>query len=369
MMSAIPFLDLKAQYISIKPGIDQAIQQVINDCSFVGGKHLKEFESKFSDFCGAKCCIGVANGTDALFIALKTLGIGMGDEVIAPANSFIATSEAVTMTGAHVVFADNDPNTYNIDVNLIESRISSRTKAIIPVHLYGQPANLESIRAICTKYNLKLVQDCAQAHGATFDGKPLAAFGDILCFSFYPGKNLGAYGDAGALVTNDEALAKKAFMFANHGRISKYDHEFEGMNSRMDGLQAAVLSVKLSRIQEWNRRRLEHALLYNELLKEVDEIITPEIRPNVVHVFHLYVIRTRKRNELKKFLWEQGIETGIHYPTALPFLKAYELLGHKPEDFPVAHQYQNEILSLPLYPEMTDEMIQHVVASIQSFFV
>jgi dTDP-4-amino-4,6-dideoxygalactose transaminase len=213
------------------------------------------------------------------------------------------------------------------------------------------------------------VQDCAQGHGATIDGKSLAAFGDILCFSFYPAKNLGAFGDAGAIVTNNPDLAEKARMFANHGRISKYDHEFEGVNSRMDGLQAAVLSVKLSHIQEWNRRRLEHALLYSELLKEVDGIITPWIRPSVIHSFHLYVIRTKRRNELKKFLWEQGIETGIHYPTALPFLKAYELLGHKPEDFPVAHQYQNEILSLPIYPEMTDEMIQYVVSSIKSFFV
>lgn len=364
----VPFVDLKAQYQSISNEINAAIQNVISDSAFIRGKYVNEFEKNFAKFCEAKHCLGVGNGTDALFIALKVLGIGAGDEVIIPANTFIATAEAVTMAGARVVFVDCNPATYNIDAGQIESKITPRTRAVIPVHLYGQPADMMEIYKTAQGHGLKIVQDCAQAHGATLDGKPLAEFGDILCFSFYPGKNLGAYGDAGAIVTNDEALAKKALMFANHGRISKYNHEFEGVNSRMDGIQGAILNVKLKHLPEWTEKRRQNAALYDQLLENLKGVIAPQTHPRTKHVYHLYVIRVKERGKLQKHLEEEGISTGVHYPIALPFMKAYEYLGHKTEDFPVAHQYQNEILSLPMYPEITDEMIEYAVASIKGFF-
>ena len=362
-----PFVDLKEQYQAIKVEIDEAIQSVIDETAFISGKYVQGFEKNFAAFCGAKHCIGVGNGTDALFIALRALGIGLEDEVIVPANSFVATSEAVTMTGARVVFVDCDPDTYNIDANLIELKITSKTKALIPVHLYGQPVNMPAICEIARKHNLKIVQDCAQAHGATFDGKSLADFGDVLCFSFYPGKNLGAYGDAGAVVTNYDEIAKRALMTANHGRIGKYDHEFEGVNSRMDGIQGAVLNVKLKYLEQWNENRRRNADIYNHFLKDIPNLSLPYTLPNVKHVYHLYVIRSKQRNALQHFLRENGVATGIHYPTSLPKLKAYQYLGHKPDDFPVATQYQNEILSLPMYPELNDNDIQYVVQKIKQF--
>ncbi len=362
-----PFVDLKAQFHQIYNDIDNHISDVIHNTAFIRGRYVQEFEKNFAKFCEAKHCLGVGNGTDAVFIALKALEIGSGDEVIVPANTFIATSEAVSMTGAKVVFADCDPDTYNIDVNLIESKITSRTKAIIPVHLYGQPANMPVICEIAKQYGLKIVQDCAQAHGATFDDKPFAYFGDVLCFSFYPGKNLGAYGDAGAVVTNDDNIAEKALMIANHGRIGKYNHEFEGVNSRMDGIQGAVLNVKLKYLEQWNENRRRNADLYSHFLKDIENISLPCILPNVKHVYHLYVIRSKQRDALQNFLKENGISSGIHYPIALPNLKAYQYLGHKLDDFPVASQYQQEILSLPMYPELSEDMIEYVVQKIRNF--
>jgi len=354
--------------MSIKSEISEAIENVIADAAFINGKYVQEFEKNFAAFCQAKHCVGVGNGTDALFIALKALDIGPGDEVIVPANTFVATSEAVTMTGAQVVFVDCDPKTYNTDVKQISDLISTRTKAIIPVHLYGQPAEMNSIRKIADRYNLKIVQDCAQAHGAIINERPLANFGDILCFSFYPGKNLGAYGDAGAVVTNDDEIAKRVRMFANHGRILKYDHEFEGINSRMDGIQGAILNVKLKYLPKWTEKRMKNAALYNELLQDIDDIIIPYVHENVKHVYHLYVIRTKRREELQKYLKENGIATGIHYPIALPNLKAYRYLGHRPTDFPVASRFQDEILSLPMYPELADTEIEFIVEKIKEFF-
>jgi len=364
----VPFVDLKAQYLSIKNEIDEAIKKVIMDTAFINGKYVKEFETNFAQFCQADYCVGVGNGTDSLFIVLRALGIGAGDEVIVPANTFVATSEAVTMSGAKVVFVDCDPETYNIDVNSIESRISSKTRAIIPVHLYGQPADMEAVQHIADKHGLKIVQDSAQAHGAEIDGKSLASFGDVLCFSFYPGKNLGAYGDAGAIVTNDEELATRARMVANHGRISKYDHEFEGVNSRMDGIQGAILNVKLKHLSEWTEKRRKNAEVYNNMLHGVGDIGTPCVADNVKHVYHLYVIRTKKRDKLQQYLKDEGIATGIHYPIALPNLKAYHYLKHKPEDFPVASKYQDEILSFPMFPELTDAQIELVVNKVKEFF-
>lgn len=362
----VPFVDLRKQYLSIKSEIDKAIKNVILDTAFIGGKYVEQFEEEFAKYCNAKYCIGVGNGTDALIIAMKALGIGKGDEVITAANSFIATSEAITAAGAKVVFVDCHPDYYTIDVEKIEEKINSKTKAIIPVHLYGQPTNMDHILEIAKKYNLYVIEDAAQAHGAKYKGKKVGSLSDIACFSFYPGKNLGAYGDAGAILTNNEELAKKCRMLSNHGRIEKYNHEFEGYNSRLDGLQAAILSVKLKYLDEWNEKRREVAYKYNKLLENTN-VVTPKELPQTECVYHLYVIRTKQRNELQKFLKERGISTGIHYPIGLPFLKAYKYLNLSPKDFPATYQYQNEVLSLPIFPELTNYQIKNVVSNLNKF--
>jgi dTDP-4-amino-4,6-dideoxygalactose transaminase len=360
----INFVDLKAQYSVIKKEIDDAILNVINASAFIGGQYRKSFEQHFADYIGAKHCIGVGNGTDALFIALKILGIGQGDEVITVANSFIATSEAITMSGARVVFADCDEKTYNISPAEIERCITDRTRAIVPVHLYGQPAEMDKIKEIAQKSTLYVVEDAAQAHGADYRGRKIGLFGDMACFSFFPGKNLGAYGDAGAIVTNNDDLSKKARKFANHGRIEKYNLDFEGVNSRLDGLQAAILDVKLKYLDTWTRRRREIAGIYSDALKDL--VITPHELPSVKHVYHLYVIRTKNRDKVKAALQEKGIATGIHYPIPLPFLKAYSYLGHKPADFPAAFTLKDEILSLPIHGDMTDEQVKYVITQLKN---
>jgi len=356
----IPLVDLKAQYLSIKSEIDKAIQDVINECAFIKGKYVKEFEKNFANAVGVKHCIGVGNGTEAIYTALRIFGIGSGDEVITPANSFIATSEAITQTGAKVVFVDNDPNNYNININQIENKITTRTRAIVPVHLYGLPVDMDKILYIAKENNLLIVEDCAQAHLAEYKGKKVGSFGNVGCFSFYPGKNLGAYGDAGAVVTNDDFLAKKIRMFANHGRISKYDHEFEGTNCRMDGIQGAVLSVKLKYLPKWTDTRRQIASLYNEYLKDVNEIVTPVEEEYAKHVYHLYVIRVKEREKIQNYLRKNGVSIGIHYPIALPNMLAYKYLAHKKEDFPIASKFQDEILSLPIYPELRKEKVNFI---------
>lgn len=363
----IPFVDLKAQHHSLKTEIDQAIQSVIAETAFIKGKYVDKFENDYADEYGVKHCISVGNGTDAIYVALRALGIGPGDEVITVANSWISTSETISNTGARVVFVDIEPDFYTIDVKQIEEKITPKTKAIIPVHLYGQPAGVDAIKEICNKHGLFLIEDCAQAHFAKYKGQVVGTFGIAGTFSFYPGKNLGAYGDAGAIITNDDDFATKARMFANHGALKKHQHEIEGINSRMDGLQAAILNVKLPYIHKWNRRRFENAQLYSRLLSEVKDINVPPIRENSEHIFHLYVIRTSSRNELRNYLDEKGIATGIHYPTALPFLPAYKYLNHTPQDFPIASKYQDQILSLPMFPELTAKQIEYTAKSIQLF--
>lgn len=355
----VPFVDLNAQYHSISEEIDGAIKVVINDAAFIGGYYVKRFEEAFAAYCQAKHCIGVGNGTDALYIALRALGIGQGDEVITVANSFIATSEAITLTGARVVFVDCDSETYNIDVEKVPAAITPRTKAIVPVHLYGQPADMSALQTIAQRHGIFLVEDAAQAHGADIGGHRVGTFGKLACFSFYPGKNLGAYGDAGAIVTDDEALSLHCRMIANHGRTQKYDHDFEGTNSRLDGLQAAILNAKLRRLEEWTDRRRRCAALYNELLQG-SGVITPCVAPEKRHVYHLYVVRVPDRDVIQAALKEAGIATGVHYPIALPSLAAYRYLGYKSEDFPIANRYAGEILSLPMFPEMTDEQVAYV---------
>ncbi len=365
----VPFVDLKAQYLEIKDDIDKSIKNVIADTAFVGGQFVKSFEQAFAEFCSADYCIGVGNGTDALFLALKCAGIGNGHEVIVPANSFIATSEAVTQTGARVVFCDIDVHTYTLDVRQLESLFTQKTKAIIPVHLYGHPADMTAILEWAAKHDIIVIEDAAQAHGATYKEKPVGTLGHAGCFSFYPGKNLGAYGDAGAVVTNDPELAEKITMAANHGRVDKYDHLFEGVNSRLDGIQAAILQSKLKYLKKWTAQRRLNASIYNKLLKDV-EVVAPQESSDVLAVYHLYVIRVKdgKRDALKQFLAEKGIASGIHYPIALPNLQAYAYLGHKSSTFPVAAQCAKEILSLPMYPELTGEKIEYVVQNIQLFF-
>jgi dTDP-4-amino-4,6-dideoxygalactose transaminase len=366
-VTTIPFVDLKAQYESIKEGIDAAMAAVIKDTAFVGGPFVREFEELFAQYCGVGHCVSVANGTDALQIALRTLGVGPGDEVITVANSFIATSEAIRAVGAQVVFVDIDPKTYNIDVTRIEGALTPRTKAIIPVHLYGQPADMDSILDVARRHDLYVVGDAAQAHGARYKGQPIAALADITCFSFYPGKNLGAYGDGGALVMNDDAWAASARMFANHGRSRKYDHDFEGVNSRLDGLQAAILSVKLRHLDDWSDRRRENACRYGRALNGL-ALVTPAEMVDVRAVYHLYVIRVPdgKRDALQAHLKARGVSTGIHYPIALPYLNAYRHLGHTTSDFPAALKASGEILSLPMFPELAAEHVQYVADQIAS---
>ncbi|MBT8241443.1 MAG: DegT/DnrJ/EryC1/StrS family aminotransferase [Acidimicrobiia bacterium] len=366
----VPFLDLSAQYSSLAGDIDAAIANVIDETAFVRGRFVKEFEAAYAEAYGVEHCIGVANGTDALFILLKMLGIGPGDEVITVANSWIATSEVVSLTGAEPRFVDIEPEYFNMNADLIESAASDRTRAIIPVHLYGQPADMTSIVPLAREHGWTIIEDSAQAHLAELDGTRVGLFGDAATFSFYPGKNLGAYGDAGCIITNDPDLAQRARSFANHGSspVSKHDHDMEGINSRLDGLQAAILSVKLPHLVDWNERRAHWASRYSALLSDIDDVDTPPTRPSATHVFHIYCIRTRRRDELREYLSSQGISTGIHYPTALPFLKAYERYDYQPDDFPIAHAYQNQILSLPIYPELTEEAVGHVADSIRRFF-
>lgn len=358
----IQFVDLNAQYNEIREEVTEAIQNVIKDSAFIGGKYLKQFESNYAEYIGTKHCIGVGNGTDALHIALKALGIEQGDEVITVANSFIATSEAVTNAGAVVKFVDCLYDTYNIDIERIKNAITGKTRAIIPVHLYGQPVDMDPLLELAKKHDLRVVEDCAQAHGARYKGKNVGTFGDCACFSFFPGKNLGAYGDAGAVLTNDDKIAKMARMYANHGRFEKYNQEFEGVNSRLDGIQAAILNVKLKHLERWTERRREIARRYDEGLSNV--VVAPKVLPDVRHVYHLYIIRINSRDEVKEKLAAAGVATGIHYPIPLPSLKAYSYLGHKENEYPIAHSLSREILSLPIHGSMKDDEVSYVIEKI-----
>lgn len=364
----VPFADLRTQYYNLKTEMDKAIFGVIEETEFIKGKYVATFEKEFASAYNMKHCIGVANGTDAIYIVLKMLGIGEGDEVITVANSWISTSETITQAGAKVVFVDTEPDYYSIDVSKIEEKITPRTKAIIPVHLYGQAAEVDKIKAICDKHKLFMIEDCSQAHFAQINGITIGTLGIAATFSFYPGKNLGAYGDAGAVLTNDDELAKKVRMYANHGALVKHQHEMEGINSRLDGLHAAVLSVKLPHIHEWNSLRLKHSLYLNEKLKNIKGLETPKIRANGKHIFHLYVVKAERRDEFQKHLKENGIETAIHYPTTLPLLPCYKYLNQTEKDFPVSATNQKKIISLPMFPEMSTEQLDYMVEVIRNFY-
>jgi dTDP-4-amino-4,6-dideoxygalactose transaminase len=363
----VPFVDLKAQYQSIKTEIDPAIQTVIRETAFVGGKYVEGFEKAFAEKFGVKHCISCANGTDAIYITLKALGIGPGDEVITVANSFIATSETISQTGAKPVFVDIDEY-FHINPAQIESKITGKTKAIIPVHLFGQPVQLDVVKEICDRRKVYLIEDCAQSHFATYKGRKTGTFGIAGTFSFYPGKNLGAYGDGGAIISDNDEFARNARLFSSHGSIQKYIHEIEGINSRLDAIQAVVLKTKLDHIDDWNKARNSHALRFNELLAGVKPIKCPKLRPDTFHIFHLYVIRAERRDELAAFLKTKGVATGIHYPYALPLMPAYRYLGHQPSDFPVAFECQEQILSLPMYPELADEQVAYIADAVKEFY-
>src|SRR6266403_1487082 len=363
----IPFVDLHAQYVTIKQEIDRAIAQVIARSAYIRGPHVDAFEEAWARALGVKHCVSCANGTDAIYIALRGLGLRPGDEVITSAHSWISTSETIAQAGGRVVFCDTDAETFTIDPADIERKITPATVGIMPVHLYGQPADMGAIMAIAKKHNLWVIEDCAQAHLARYNGQLVGTFGNVGTFSFYPGKNLGAYGDAGCVVTNDNGLADWITTFARHG--GKSDHIMEGINSRMDGLQAAILNAKLPHLPAWTQARRLVAALYNELLEDADEVITPTVRSDRDHVYHLYVIRTENRNALRKHLTQAGISTVLNYPKALPFYPAYAYLGHGPKDFPAAYANQSRILSLPIYPEITDEMIGFVVDQIRALLI
>ena len=363
----IPFVDLKTQYESIRGEIDPAIQEVVSSGWFVGGPRLKAFEEQFASFCQAEHAIGVSSGTAALHVAMAAAGIGAGDEVITVPNTFIATTEAITLSGARPVFVDIDPESCNIDAGLIEEAITPRTKAIMPVHLYGQPADMDPIMEIARQHDLAVIEDACQAHGAEYKGKKVGALGDIGCFSFYPGKNLGAYGDGGMVVTNDAALAETVRMLSNHGQKEKNRHPREGFNYRLDAVQAAVLGVKLKHLEQWNARRRDHAHLYSELLADVD-VKTPAEKEFAKHVFHLYIIRLNQRDELAEHLASRGVSVGFHYPVTLHQQEAYAGLGYKPGSFPEAEACAAQVLSLPMFPELTESQIRYVAEAIAAFW-
>lgn len=363
----INFVDIQKQYKLHKKELNRAIQQVLDRSDFILGKDVELFEKEFADYCDSKYCIGVASGTDALFLILKALNVGPGDEVITVANTFIATALTISMVGATPVLVDMDPKTYNIDPNLIEKAITKKTKVIMPVHLYGQPAEMSKINALAKKYKLTVVEDACQAHGALYKGRKTGSLGRVAAFSFYPGKNLGAYGDGGAITTSDRELADKIRMLRNYGQLKKYHHIMKGFNSRLDTIQAAVLRVKLKYLDKWNKRRREIAARYTNGLKNT-EIITPKMQKSIDSVFHIYLLEVENRDALITYLGEKGITALIHYPVPIHMQQAYADLGYKMGDYPNTEKYTNKIVSLPMYPELTNHEVDYVVRCIKRFY-
>lgn len=366
-VARVPFVDLLAQYRAHREDFDAAFRTVIERTAFIGGEFVQRFEAAYAKACGVRNCVAVANGTDAIYVVLRMLGIGAGHEVITTALSWISTSETITQAGARPVFVDVD-DYYNIDIEQVEARIGPRTRALLPVHLYGQAAQVDALAELARRRGLFLIEDCAQAHFAERQGRMVGKYGIAGTFSFYPGKNLGAYGDAGAVVTDDDELATRCRMFANHGALTKHQHEIEGINSRLDGLQASLLSAKLVHLDDWTRARQRLAARYSALLTGIPGVEVPRTRAGSTHVYHLYVIRCERRDALRAWLAERGIETAIHYPTALPLLPAYRRLGMTESDIPRAARSTRAILSLPMYAEMTDSMQDHVVEAIRRFY-
>ena len=367
-MNTIPFVDLAAQYANIKDEINNAIQKVLGRCNFILGSQVEEFEQTFARFLNVEHAVGVSNGLDALRLSLMALDIGPGDEVILPANTYIATALAVSSVGARPVLVDCDPATYNIDVELIVPAIRSRARAIIPVHLTGQSADMDPILEIAERCGLYVIEDAAQAHGTLYKGQQCGSLGIMGCFSFYPGKNLGACGDGGMVTTNEPSLAERLRRLRNYGQCVKYEHVEKGLNARMDTLQAAILSVKLRYLQQWNEARAEHAEKYRELLSGIGDLTFQQRAPYSTHIYHLFIIETDQRDALRTYLETAGIQTGIHYPKPIHLQEAYADTGYRRADFPYAERLAGRILSLPMYPELKHGQIQHVADEIQAFF-
>jgi dTDP-4-amino-4,6-dideoxygalactose transaminase len=360
----VPFVDLRAQYRSIHGEIDSAIQGVIDATSFIGGPAVRRFEEAFAGWLGAGECVGCANGTDAIELVLRAWGIGQGDEVVVPAFTWISTAEAVSNIGAKPVFADTLARKYTVDPASVRSRITPRTRAIIPVHLYGLPADMDAILAVARDHGLKVLEDAAQAHGATYRGRRVGTLGDAATFSFYPGKNLGAYGDAGCVVTRDAELARQLRRLSNHGQLQKHDHQIEGRNSRLDAMQAAILAAKLPHLDAWNEARRRHAERYSERLR-ASGLAPAAPPPESTHVFHVYAVEVPERDRVMSNLREHGVETAVHYPRALPEVPAYVKLGHDPKTCPVAVASAARVLSLPMFAELTEEAIDFVCSRLE----
>jgi len=363
----VPFLDLKAQYASIQGEIAVALQQVLDNTAFAGGPFVEKFEKDFALFCKCEFAIGVSSGTTALWMALSGLGIGQGDEVITTPNTFIATAEAISFSGAKPVFVDIDEQTYTINPEQLENAITPRTKAVIPVHLYGQMADMDRILQIAHAHGLFIVEDACQAHGAEYKGWRAGSMGDAGCFSFYPGKNLGAYGEAGAIVTNNSELAEKMRILRDHGQSKKYHHSTIGWNARMDGFQGAVLRVKLKYLPTWNEARRRNAQLYDELLSDVNNVIIPVEADYAKHIYHIYAIRTQNRDTFINTLAEKDIHCGVHYPIPIHLQQAYKSLGNGTGSFSIAEKCAEELVSLPMFPELSKEQIQYVVHETKHF--
>src|SRR5262245_47247998 len=363
----VPFADLQLQYRTIKSEIDAAIASVISESSFIRGPHVDRFEREFANAAAVKHCVSCANGTDAIWLALKGLKVKPGDEVITTAHSWISTSAMITHAGATVIFCDTDGVTFTIDPAANEASTTPRPVGIIPVHLDGQPADMDAIMAIACKHKLWVIEDCAQAHLARYKSRPIGTFGVAATYSFYPGKNLGAMGDAGAVVTNDAALAEHMTMLARHGGLVKHQHPIEGINSRLDGMQAAILSAKLPHLADWTRARQEAAKVYDAGLNQIEGVEVPHVAPGRSHVYHLYTIRHPHRDALAAHLNARGVQTAVNYPVALPFLPAYSRLNARPEQFPHAHRDQGSILSLPMFAEITREQQDQVIRLVREF--
>ncbi len=361
----VPLVDLKAQYQQIGPEIDTAIRRVIENTSFILGPEVDAFEAAFAQFCGAAHCIGVASGTSALELALRAYGVGEGDEVITVAHTFIATAEAISAVGATPVFVDIDIDTFTMSPSAFEEAITPRTRAVIPVHLYGHPAAMDLLTEIAHHHDIKVIEDAAQAHGATWDGVRTGTLGDAACFSFYPGKGLGAYGDAGAVVTNDADVAKQIRSLRNHGRQTKYYHDQVGYGLRIDALQAAILSAKLPHLEQWVQTRDTVAKRYTELLGD-SHMTLPYVSPRATHGWHLYVVRSLNRDQALQRLHERGIGAGVHYPVPLHLQPAYRHLGYAEGSLPETETAADTCLSLPIYPEMTNEQVELVVEAVMS---
>lgn len=363
----VPLADLQLQYQSIKSEIDCAVAAVIRDNAFIRGPYVDAFERDFAQAVGVGHCVSCANGSDALYLAMVALKVKPGDEVITTAHSWISTSSMITHAGAKVVFCDTDGSSFTINPAAIEAAITPRTVGIIPVHLYGQPADMDAIVEIARKHKLWVVEDCAQAHLARYKGRQVGTFGAAATYSFYPGKNLGAMGDAGAVVTNDDALAEHMTMLARHGGLVKHQHHIEGINSRLDGMQAAILSAKLPHLPDWTKARQDAAKVYDAGLGGIEELVVPSVAPNRTHVYHLYTIKHRRRDALAAHLSANGVQTAVNYPIALPFLAAYQRLGHRAEQFPNAFGDQSQVLSLPMFAEITLHQQEQVVDLIRAF--